>query len=1206
MARLRFDAVAGSLDLGSLASGVNVMTSSALADLGFVGSGNTADLAIYRRDSVTGRITQYEVLQVTSHSAGTNTAIVNRGVRGTYGMPSGQGFTWASGSTWTHGANQDDFSPSAIGADPAGAAAVVQTNLTAEVNRATTAEGLISAAAAAAQATANAALPKSGGTMTGAIDMGTHKITHVTPGTDTTDVATFGQVPTTLPPSGSAGGDLTGSYPNPSLKNTGTAGTYGDAATLPRVTTDSAGRVTQIVPTTIAITESQVTNLTYDLSLKAPGMVNTSQSGSTYSANPSDFVLADISHNSMIITLPAAPAAGTTIGVKIIAKSLNYTITVNRSGSDVFSSFSGASSIYLTLLSQEVVFQYRAGSWDLTFNDLTYDPVQYGADPTGTQDATATIQYLLNTYGRVDLPAGKFSVTSLWLPSGSSIVGRQSMNHVSTLMHSPAATGALLNVAPGVNGVLLRDLYCDGSQGGSNTNTLANYSLCYGLRIWDNALSTTMSNASAGASSITVANAANMISRSVLNLDAAYSNAETVIVSSVSGTTLTLASPLVNTHNGSSFGGSTVEANLSSSVHIDDVGFYYFAGDYTVYVGTNRNRNKFNRLVTYGAGYGGNDLTLRTNRAIGLGVFGDYCELSESSSSHNQSHNLYISANVFGAVQCDFHEAGMGGAGNGVYIQGGSRISLGSRTSIERCANEAVYVFGGNTSLSGASGSGSSVTFTTASAHGFRRGQYVTITGYAGGFNGYYQITSTTATSFSVASSTSGTASGAGIASYGAGPTDVTLSGCYFASNCRNSYSGDNPITTNVRTDKSWTGSLVMSNNTSYGNMFSGGNVDSDLSYGHASATVSYSDFNYVPDVYNNLPFSTSARYYDAAPPTTSSVQIVEVGVQIGTPDTIFFICSSPPPFVVRPHTANLTLNSPIISNYNGTLTLADVGRAVSGAGLPSNCYVGAVISSNSFELSSSPTQRIQAVATATTTGTTVTLADVISITGCAPYYMNLSNVPVYSVNSTSFGISTSKISTPIPNLTLGSAVSAGVTQINLVSNKQAVAPLTDIFGGTKLRVNSVFCGPDNGHDDITVLPNVAANASYSDGVYYGGTSNGTTIHFTPALANSYIGTGVNAATISFPSQTEAHATLQQYRNPNQEVIAIDGGMVSAPVIASTGTEVGGTGARFVGGVTGAAPTTGTWVLGDFVVDQTGYLWVCTVAGSPGTWKRIG
>lgn len=46
--------------------------------------------------------------------------------------------------------------------------------------------------------------------------------------------------------------------------------------------------------------------------------------------------------------------------------------------------------------------------------------------------------------------------------------------------------------------------------------------------------------------------------------------------------------------------------------------------------------------------------------------------------------------------------------------------------------------------------------------------------------------------------------------------------------------------------------------------------------------------------------------------------------------------------------------------------------------------------------------------------------------------------------------------------------------------------------------------------------------------------------------------------------------------------------------------------ARFVGGTATVAPTTGTFLLGDYVVAQNGTAWVCTVAGSPGTWVQIG
>lgn len=45
---------------------------------------------------------------------------------------------------------------------------------------------------------------------------------------------------------------------------------------------------------------------------------------------------------------------------------------------------------------------------------------------------------------------------------------------------------------------------------------------------------------------------------------------------------------------------------------------------------------------------------------------------------------------------------------------------------------------------------------------------------------------------------------------------------------------------------------------------------------------------------------------------------------------------------------------------------------------------------------------------------------------------------------------------------------------------------------------------------------------------------------------------------------------------------------------------------RYVGGTTSGAPVSGIFLKGDFVIDQTAFIWVCTTAGSPGTWTALG
>lgn len=64
-------------------------------------------------------------------------------------------------------------------------------------------------------------------------------------------------------------------------------------------------------------------------------------------------------------------------------------------------------------------------------------------------------------------------------------------------------------------------------------------------------------------------------------------------------------------------------------------------------------------------------------------------------------------------------------------------------------------------------------------------------------------------------------------------------------------------------------------------------------------------------------------------------------------------------------------------------------------------------------------------------------------------------------------------------------------------------------------------------------------------------------------------------------------------------------GNQTAPAFVASGLTGATAASRYVGATASGAPASGTFVVGDFAVDQTGKLWVCTSAGTPGTWTSV-
>ena len=553
--------------------------------------------------------------------------------------------------------------------------------------------------------------------------------------------------------------------------------------------------------------------------------------------------------------------------------------------------------------------------------------------------------------------------------------------------------------------------------------------------------------------------------------------------------------------------------------------------------------------------------------------------IADANKGYLSRTNSWVGANTFSNTVTN----------NGLTVMGPTASVTGPSLTVKQPVQTAT--------VTAASGNGTTVTYTANNS--FTAGNSVSITGLGIASGSSLNLTNVTiatvsSTQFTVANTTVGVSSGTGTAtSYSssqyalqvqnAGGTAVLQTG--------NTSSG----TTNLTEALNHTGSFINVANASFlGTLslrnYQSGNLPGLVVYQNGANTGDLVSLR-TTSTNTVLRANTSGAWVTGGGATSFVVRAVQntasITVISGNGTTITVTANNY-------FSAGQTVVITGTTNYNGTYTIATATGA-------------------SFTITSATTGATS-TGTATTTGQTADILAVQDSAGTAVF--GISNTgsagsPVWAVNAYSgkiinvangsassdavaYGQLASYAPLVSPSFTTPSLGVATATSINgttipssatLVTTATTSLPNLTTVNGTSIPSSATLIT-----SDTTSLPNVTS-------------VNGTTIPSSATLltsaSTSSALTKVGLASAGFV-KSDASGNLSV--DTNTYVTPTYSGEISATDFKATGLTGATTATRYVGGTVNGAPASGTFAVGDFIIDQTATIWVCTTAGTPGTW----